>query len=68
MKDRIRYNEHYMDDFGDCKKAFVAMHEWGHAQRLSHSSSGNIMHSSVQNQCELGEHDEEDYRDHWGNQ
>ncbi len=39
VKDRIRYNEHYMDDYGDCKKAFVAMHEWGHAQRLAHSSS-----------------------------
>ena len=39
VKDRIHYNEHYMDDYGDCKKAFVAMHEWGHAQRLAHSSS-----------------------------
>ena len=68
VKDRIRYNEHYMDDYGDCKKAFVAMHEWGHAQRLAHSSSGNIMHSSVQDQCELGAHDKKDYRDHWGDQ
>ena len=32
--DRIRHNEHCMDDYGDCKKAFVAMHEWGHARRL----------------------------------
>ena len=68
VKDRIRYNEHYMDDYGDCKKAFVAMHEWGHAQRLAHSSSANIMNSSVQDQCELGAHDKEDHRDHWGNQ
>ena len=66
--DRIRYNEHYMDDYSDCKKKFVAAHEWGHAQRLAHSSSGNIMNESVQCQCALGVHDEEDYRNHWGNQ
>ena len=57
-----------MDDFSDCKKEFVAAHEWGHAQRLAHSSSGNIMYASVLNQCTLGDHDKKDYREHWGNQ
>ena len=66
--DRIRYNEHHMDDLSDCKKEFVAAHEWGHAQRLKHSLDDNIMHEYILNQCELGDHDEEDYREHWGNQ
>ena len=32
------------------------------------SEPDNIMNATVQNQCELGDHDKEDYRDHWGNQ
>ena len=46
----------------------MAAHEWGHAQRLKHSLDDNIMHEYILNQCELGDHDEEDYREHWGNQ
>ena len=55
--DRIRHNEHCMDDYGDCKKVVVAMHEWGHARRLKHSPADNITYESVQNQPEPGDHD-----------
>ena len=66
FKDRIRYNEHYMEDYGACKKTFVAGHEWGHAQRLDHSVSDNIMQAGIANQCALGDHDKSDYRQQWG--
>lgn len=67
LKDRIRYNEYYMKDYGSCKKTFVAGHEWGHAQRLDHSESGNIMQDTVANRCVLGDHGKSDYREQWGN-
>ena len=65
-KDRIRFNEHYMNSYGSCSKAFVAIHEWGHAQRLDHSVSPNIMQPTAQNLCQLGDHDKADYREQWG--
>ena len=67
VKDTIKFNEHFMEGYGTCRKAFVGIHELGHAQRLAHSESPNIMQESVQDICVLAEHDKVDYRERWGN-
>ena len=56
-----------MEGYGTCRKAFVGIHGLGHAQRLAHSESPNIMQESVQDICVLAEHDTVDYRERWGN-
>lgn len=66
LKDSIEFNEFYMDNIsGTCQKANVAMHELGHAQRLAHSYSPNIMQNANADVCVLGPHDRADYREKW---
>ena len=63
-KDTIKFNEHWMNQYtSSCRKAFVGIHESGHAQRLAHSYSHNIMEDTVQTRCSLGDHDKADYRE-----
>ncbi len=64
--DSVYFNDHYMENYNDCRKKFVAYHELGHAHGLAHSYSPNVMQENVANVCTLGDHDVHDYEELWG--
>ena len=68
--DHIKLNEYYMDQYGDCAKKNVTMHEMGHALGLEHwDTYSNVMRDYITKyyyQCDFGTHDIIDYEELWG--
>lgn len=64
--DLIQFNRAYTDGYSDARKKNVALHELGHALRLGHSFTGQVMNPTVSTVVTPQSHDRSDYCAQWG--
>ena len=68
--DHLRLNDFYFNGYGTTNRRACHLHEWGHAHRLAHSYSDQVMDSCPVSACGSvytypQSHDKSDYHSIW---